>query len=221
MDCRKCGFEIKELKNFCPNCAAPLNNSTQQGINIDMGIGIGVGNRNKVKIGKIGKIENHINSHEPEKIPCAYTVKGKGIKYDNLKTFSTFTMVVGFIGSLISIVTVFIDFKLTNLGIASKILPWTIVVGCIGGYLYAICKNLAKPHGFAWLRPFKLVSIKLKRLENGKVVSVKISSSCNECGGKINFFKNFETGKVIGYCENNNDHQFDFDHTDFTARRIK
>ncbi|RCX10446.1 hypothetical protein DFR58_12938 [Anaerobacterium chartisolvens] len=219
MNCPNCGDEIKEKKNFCPNCAAPLNNDVQQEIKITAGsVGIGVGSGNKVRI---GKIENHINNRESGKIPCTYTVKGKGIKYDKLKTFSTFAMVIGFIGSLITIITSFINFKSTNLGFTSIILPFAIVLCGIGVYLYAICKDLSKTHGFTWLRPFKLVSIRLKKLDDGRVVRIKIAGNCDECNGKINFFKNFETGHVIGYCENNRDHQFEFDHTDFTAKRIK
>lgn len=49
MICSKCGDKITEKKNYCPNCANPLDNSISQEINVaDGSVGIGVGNGNKV-----------------------------------------------------------------------------------------------------------------------------------------------------------------------------
>lgn len=216
MNCPNCGELINKQKNFCPNCGIHIKKGVDQEINIsNASVGIGIGNGNIVKV---KKIENNINTEDIKKVTCTYLVKGKGMKYNSLKSFSTFTMIIGLISSLLTIVTVFVD--INNVGFASKILPWTVVVGGIGGYLLIICKDLNKSHGFSWLRPFKFLSIILKKLDNGKIVRIKLNGKCVECDGDIKFYKGYEDGKIRGYCNNNSEHYYEFDYTNFMAKRI-
>lgn len=222
MNCRNCKKELREDDVFCPKCGVKIEkenckgevNTYSYGIN-SPNIGNGNGNVNNIENLNINSIEKNEERIIIKKEICDSVMKEKTLK--RIKFVPFIISLAGFISSVITIVEsktifnpLFNIFTITGVIFLSIFLLLSIAV-----------KKLLEQE-FIFIKIFWWLPSLMFLVDENKLVRriKKLKGKCNICDGNLFFYKDDNTGDVIGVCKKNNNHRFRLDHTSFIGEKI-
>jgi len=232
MKCPKCGYAIKEIMNFCPNCSQSLIERGNKTITAgDQSVNI-IGDENNVDIRPI------VTTPENPKVNYEFQVGKKLFKSRNVNKASCFVAAIGFIGSVASIISfVKNDLSMKHLQLNDNLMSISLLIllfGVGGLFLY----NDISKRRFVRVLPGWVFGFNLQLLNDDKIALIKVTGKCPICGSNVKLAYIKYLNNSIGICErypqehrftfdytdfeeNKSGHIYDFDHTNFTATRIK
>ena len=201
MFCKKCGDQVEETANFCSKCGSNIHNGSQ---NAHGDGSVNLAGNNKIDNSNIhvGDVYGASSSDETAYIDRTYIKKFEIAGNQVKSSWITFSGIVGFIGSLASIISVW--------GTNWQFIA--IIVIAISGTLFISGLTLSR------IRFVRLPSSKynLESNQDGLVFITKVGGDCPKCDGKLELV-DIKVGqnhsKTVVRCNRYGKHIWNFDPT--------